>query len=241
MTAEHPQWQEIKENYLKLIEKSLAQVDCPRRTEILNNVREHLDNKYAELPPDKQNWEGYQQIITEMGPPQDYADLLTEEKPSTEKNKFGINELLAVVFVIVLIIVGGYLIYSAKKTPTPTSPAAKNTFEFESDEQVLGQWVTVDFVKTIDDFDPTKKTWQGNLFLLSLDFENNGNVWGTNRDINPYKHRWTKGKVDPSDERPAFYYLRNINGQTYLFFEWISGDVTIRGQKPCYYVLKKKE
>ena len=41
--------------------------------------------------------------------------------------------------------------------------------------------------------------------------------------------------------RPAGYEIRNIEGKDYLFYEWISGDVTIRGMKPCYYVLRKEE
>jgi len=76
MTSQNKQWQDVKENYLKLIEKKLAQVDHPRRAEILANVSEHLDSKYAELTEEKQNWETFQQIITEMGPPEEYAELL---------------------------------------------------------------------------------------------------------------------------------------------------------------------
>lgn len=76
MSSENKQWQEMKESYLKLIEKGLARVDHPQRSEILANVRDHLDNKYAELSPDQHTWESFQQIITEMGPPEEYAELL---------------------------------------------------------------------------------------------------------------------------------------------------------------------
>jgi hypothetical protein len=40
MNPENQQWQETKENYLKQIEKSLAQVHHPQRADILANVRE---------------------------------------------------------------------------------------------------------------------------------------------------------------------------------------------------------
>jgi bla regulator protein BlaR1 len=53
------------------------------------------------------------------------------------------------------------------------------------------------------------------------------------------KHSWTPGRVDTGESRPALYTIKEIDGNLYMFFEWISGDVTIRGQKPCYYVLKK--
>jgi len=82
MSSEQQQWKNTKESYLKSIEKSLAQVDHPRRVEILNNVREHLDNKFAELLSEQRNWEGYQQIITEMGPPEEYAELLNMDRPA---------------------------------------------------------------------------------------------------------------------------------------------------------------
>ena len=248
MTSEHQQWQKLKNNYLKQVEQSLAAINHPKSTDVLNDVAEHLDSKYAELYPESRTWETFQQIITEMGPPQEYAELLMEEKPVSTKNKFGLNEFLAVVFVVVLMGVGGYLIYTAQKTvpstpvpppaQTPTPAPIAKTFEFELDERALGKWMTVDFVKTIDDFDPAKKNWQGELFLKSLAFEDSGVLWWTNNNGGPYKHQWTKGKVDPLKERPAFYYLRNIDGQTYLFYEWISGDVTIRGREPSYYVLR---
>ncbi|MHC4291779.1 MAG: HAAS signaling domain-containing protein, partial [Planctomycetota bacterium] len=240
MSSEYQQWQEVKENYLKLIEKNLARVDHPQRSEILANVREHLDSKYAELFPEQKNWESFQQIITEMGPPEDYAELLDVE-PSEKKKWSGINELLAVIFVIVLAAVGSYLVYNAK-TNLSQQPVIQKTIiknaEFELDKHVLGQWRSVDFVKLIDDFDPSKKNCQMELYLEGLDFQDKGVVWWLIKD-KKHKHHWTKGKVNPFSERPAYYYLRSIDGNDYLFFEWISGDVTIRGREPSYYVLKR--
>lgn len=392
MTSQNKQWQDVKDNYLKLIEQKLAQVDHPRRAEILTNVSEHLDNKYAELSPEQQNWENFQQIITEMGPPEEYAELLNVES-ADKKKRFGINEFLAILFVIVLAAVGGYLIYTAKDTnqagsepaiyvndlpvngiaigkanctadfvqsllgspkridsdgrmlrytdhgfdlwfsgngplseihlnrgfkgtldtgismastkqdvfraygkptqtvqtdnlhrkndnrflyqkgnisriyygdyglifwfedntinqivpfkghmekPDLTPKSVKQPFNFEPDEQVLGKWVTVDFVQEIDDFNPSQRKWRDELFLKELAFEDNGILWWTNKDGGPYRHYWTKGKVDPDNARPAKYLIERSRGN-YMFFEWISGDVTIRGQKPRYYVLKRAD
>ncbi|MBC8378377.1 MAG: hypothetical protein H8E62_04300 [Planctomycetes bacterium] len=239
MTSEHKQWQKLKDNYLKQVEQALAAINHPKSTDVLHDVAEHLDSKYAELYPESRTWETYQQIITDMGPPQEYAELLAEEKTLAVKNKFGINEFLAIAFVIVLMVVGSYLIYTAKKMPaTAPAPVAKS-FEFELDQRALGQWVTIDFVQHIDDFDPTQKSWSGNLFLLSLEFQNNGQLQWRAENKKPMTLNWTKGKVEPLDKRPSFYYLRNIDGQTYLFYEWVSGDVTIRGREPAYYVLKQ--
>jgi hypothetical protein len=240
MSSEYQQWQDVKENYLKLIEKNLAQVDHPQRSEILANVREHLDSKYAELSPEQKNWEGYQQIITEMGPPEEYAELLGEDNTQKVKTAPGINTFLAILFVIVLAAVGSYLVYEAKQSPQPTTPAEKHTFE--PDPQVLGKWVTIDFVETIEEFNPSQRSWQGRLFLESLHFKEQGEIeWclGGGYRVSE-KHGWTKGALNPDKPFPAKYTLDKTRGQ-YMFFEWISNDVIVRGQKPWYYILKKEE
>jgi hypothetical protein len=241
MNVEYEKWQKLKNNYLKQVEHALASIDHPKSAEVLHDVNEHLERKYADLPLDKQNWEGYQQILIDMGPPQDYAELLCEQDTYVTTFKFGINQFLAIIFVIVLAAVGSYLVYNAKMNPSQ-QPVIQETIiknaEFELDERVLGQWTSVDFVKRIEDFDPAKKKWQGQLYLKGLDLQDKGVAWWFIED-KKYKHHWTKGKVNPLSERPAFYYLRSINGNEYLFFEWISGDVTLRGREPSYYVLKR--
>ena len=94
MSSEQQQWENIRDNYLKMIQKNLAQVDHFRREEILGNVREHLESKYAELNPEQHKWENYQQIITEMGPPEEYAELLDVDRPpsSYPEKKFMVDQ-----------------------------------------------------------------------------------------------------------------------------------------------------
>jgi len=111
---------------------------------------------------------------------------------------------------------------------------------FEKDPQVVGRWKTVDFVQSIDQFNPPQKQWKRDLFLLELDFQKQGYVICSNTKVDEYQLNWTKGKVDPDSQWPAHYYIKEIKGETYLFFEWISGDVTERGAKPSFYVLKKE-
>ena len=51
---------------------------------------------------------------------------------------------------------------------------------------------------------------------------------------------WTKGLICHSGNRTASrYILKEMDGAAYMFFEWKSGDYTIRRMKPKYYVLKK--
>jgi hypothetical protein len=234
------QWQNVKEGYLRQIEKSLAKTDHPRRAEILSDVKDHLDRKYAELPPAERNWEGYQRIITEMGPPEDYAELLKEER-TEERSRFGINELLAIIFVATLIAIGIYLVYTAKTT-APAEPGYQRrpSHLFQTDLRLTGKWIAVDFVEKIEEFAPAKRSWPENLFLRELQFYADGTLAA--KDIEKeYVGFWTKGAVSPDSKRPALYEIRNIEEKEYLFYEWISGDVTIRGQKPYYYVLRKAD
>lgn len=236
MTDASRQWQDIKTTYLKQIEKCLGDIDHPQREDILANVAEHLDNKYAELSPAQQNWESYQQIITEMGPPEDYAELLAEEKTPAASNTFGLNAFLAVVFVIVLMIVGGYLIYTAKNTSFAVPPVlpARQVAETELAEVLPGRWITVDFVRNTDYFKPGEKQWTGDLYLKGLTFYEDGTTSG------PWT--WTQDRLyHPGAHTSARYEIKQIQGIPYLFMEWMSGDVTIRGENPRYYVLRKAE
>jgi bla regulator protein BlaR1 len=105
--------------------------------------------------------------------------------------------------------------------------------EFQNDPQVLGKWISVDFVTHISDFKPDTKQFNGNLYLKEFEFKADG---ATHKPF----WTWTKGHVYHSgDKTDARYIIRKIGETEYLFLEWMSGDVTIRGQKPKYYVLKK--
>jgi hypothetical protein len=77
------------------------------------------------------------------------------------------------------------------------------------------------------------------MFLTGLEFQTRRQMWCSFNNSSRVKHSWTPGKVDVGESRPALYTVKEIDGNQYMFFEWISGDVTIRGQKPFYYVLKK--
>lgn len=233
------QWQDIKAGYLQAIQKKLAAVEHPRRDEVLNDVGEHLERKYSELPEEHRDWEHFQQIITEMGPPEEYAELLSEENGTIEKSGFGMNGFLAIVFGVMLILVGVFVVKNTKPALPPASNTDSLQITFEPDERIVGKWVTIDFIGQIDEFDPTKKKWQGRLFLQSLEFRSNGRVVWQAESRKPMELEWTKGKVEPLDKRPSFYYMRTIDGQPYLFYEWVSGDVTDRGREPGYYVLKQ--
>ncbi len=98
----------------------------------------------------------------------------------------------------------------------------------------VGKWETVDFIRHIEDFKPSVKFWNGDKFIFDrLNFYEDGTTSG------PWK--WKKDYLwHPGDKTRARYVIKEIDSETYLFIEHMSGDVTIRGQKPSYYVLQKR-
>ncbi|HUK84132.1 MAG TPA: hypothetical protein VLZ12_16040, partial [Verrucomicrobiae bacterium] len=104
---------------------------------------------------------------------------------------------------------------------------------FVDDPQVIGKWETVDFVANPADFNPDKPNWSGDLFLKGLTLLENGKTsqpWWT----------WTKGFLIHRDDKTASRYrIQTIDGQSYMFLEWKSGDVMVAGMKPKYYVLRR--
>ena len=114
----------------------------------------------------------------------------------------------------------------------PTPIVDKIDYPFVNDPEVIGRWVSIDFVKKVDDFRPGHKHWQSDLYLKEMIFFGDGRTGG------PWT--WTKGLImHPGDKTSAKYLIREIDGSTYMFFECKSGDYTIRHMKPWYYVLKK--
>lgn len=104
---------------------------------------------------------------------------------------------------------------------------------FIDDPPVIGEWQSVDFVAQPSDFNPDQPQRKRALFLKGLTFLANGRM-------QPGWLTWTKGVVMHHGDKTANRYeIREINGKSYLFFEWKSGDSTILGRKPPYYVLKK--
>lgn len=107
---------------------------------------------------------------------------------------------------------------------------------FVNDPAALGKWVSVDFVGEPSQFVPGARRFRGSLYLEGLTFLPEG------RTAVPW-FGWTRGVVMHlgGDHTASRYSIKELNGAVYMFFEWKSGDYTIRRQKPQYYVLKKAE
>ena len=97
-------WDNLKQGYLRQVEKSLMKVSSPRKKEVLEDVACHLDQKYRELADDDRTWENYQQIITEMGPAEDYAELLSPTSVEASTKKFPLGKILTIVVIAGLLL-----------------------------------------------------------------------------------------------------------------------------------------
>jgi protocatechuate 3,4-dioxygenase beta subunit len=108
MTSENKKWHAFKAEYLRKVEKALLSVKHPRSKDILEDVRTHLDCRFAELEPDQQTRENFQAIITEMGPAYEYAELL--EPDAVRRPRYAQRKYLLWFGLVTLVIVAAILL-----------------------------------------------------------------------------------------------------------------------------------
>lgn len=169
---------------------------------------------------------------------------------SFKKNSYRLSALA----VLGLVAVGGTFLTGAKATTDTTVTNNKLSepivdkidYPFTNDEDVIGKWESVDFVKEINDFNPSVKSWNGDLYLKSLTVLPDGKMaqpaaeGQVSDEKTPVDYlTWTKGYIIHHNDKTAGQYtIKEINGSKYMFWEWKSGDYSLRGMKPYYYVLK---
>jgi len=99
---------------------------------------------------------------------------------------------------------------------------------------IVGKWNSVDFVSSPEVFEPGVKKYCNDLFLKEASFDADGS---SSQGV-----KWKNDIIiHMSSQKKSPYYLKYVDGETYLFFPWINGDVINRGEKPKYYVLKSAE
>lgn len=110
---------------------------------------------------------------------------------------------------------------------------------FVNDTNVIGKWTSVDLVKNMDDFNPSKVSSGTEFYFNKVEFLENGKL-KFNDDSPGSWFVWTKGFViQKQDKTASEYIIKDINGKQYMFFEWKSGDYIYLHKKPYYYVLQK--
>ncbi|MCK5000165.1 MAG: hypothetical protein KAS23_11540 [Anaerohalosphaera sp.] len=85
MTSQNDTWISLKKNYITQVEKALSGISHPKKKDVLADVTSHLDQRYAELAEDQKTHQALEEIITEMGPASDYAELLEPEAKQRKK------------------------------------------------------------------------------------------------------------------------------------------------------------
>jgi len=232
MTSENKLWEDIKTRYLEQVRKALSSSKHPRSKEILEDIRGHLDRRFAELEPHQQTWEDFQKIILEMGPASDYSELLETGAASPRKKPLYYYLLLAALVVVLIVLLLRTFPRVRTDESLQTTVAEKIDYSFVDDPQAVGKWQSVDFVQKIENFDPAVRSWPSDLYLKELTIHDNGTtseVW-----------TWTKGWiVNPIGRTAAKYLIKEIGGSTYMFLEWKSYDYATTKRPPYYYVLKK--
>lgn len=237
MSEAEKQWRMMRDEYLRQIEAELTAVHHPRKKELLADVRDHLEQRFEDLAEGDRTDRQFQQIFEEMGPAEEYAELL--KQPPAKKMDIEaippalhvINHLLTAVFIILFFVIVGYMLYTADAV-VEADPMQEFILHFQPDPQVLGRWKTVDFVDTIDQFVPGKRLDQREFFLKEIAFY---------KDMKTSKAwLWSKGKIyHPGDQMGSNYLIKTMDGREYLFFEWAPDRNPETGKAP-YYVLRKE-
>lgn len=127
---------------------------------------------------------------------------------------------------------------------TPSCKEDNIDYPFIDDEQMKGTWEGMDFVDAIDQFDPNDRKLRDILPISKIVLGDNGELTlvtipGVNFKMDLF---WTKGLIINRDLKTAGKCeIREIDGKTYMFFEWKTGDYIYRDFSPSYYVFKKAD
>ncbi|MBQ9130807.1 MAG: hypothetical protein IJX59_08635, partial [Clostridia bacterium] len=115
---------------------------------------------------------------------------------------------------------------------------------FINDPAILGTWKVRDFYVTdLSDFDPKRQNWATDeLYLLRMEFKKDGVFSSTTKNgTNTGVYSWTKGLILNKRRKTASaYFIKEINGQEYLFREWKSGDYSFGGGRAYWYVFTRE-
>ena len=111
---------------------------------------------------------------------------------------------------------------------------------FIPDEQLIGKWVSVAYVDSIESFTPSEDNTC--LFLKSIEVFADGTLTQLYMDDDRWQDRWTKGFIMSTHRKTAMaYVIKDFGGVKYLFMEWKMGNYIYGGLKPDYYVFKRFE
>lgn len=142
--------------------------------------------------------------------------------------------------------VDNYAVYekvdSKEYTKDEISIKDNTNIPFIKDEEVVGFWEAVDYVRSFDQFKVGQRFWGSEPFLKEYVFKPDGSliVSYTDKSLGVAFINWSKGVViNKKVSTVSEYQIKNIDGDKYMFVEWKSGDYTFGGEVRGYYVFKK--
>ncbi|MHB8064136.1 MAG: hypothetical protein ACYDG2_16160 [Ruminiclostridium sp.] len=118
-------------------------------------------------------------------------------------------------------------------------------YKFTLDKDAVGEWKPIDCVESIDKFDSNNLTRRDYIWAATHTFYEDGKMITNSVNDKGVKEtnqtKWTKGYVFEmgSYDTISAYEIKKIKDKTFMFVEWKSGDYTMRGEKPLYYVYLK--
>ncbi len=115
---------------------------------------------------------------------------------------------------------------------------------FIADERAIGKWETVDLILDPNSFNSKKRYWQGDFWIVDMQFFARGVCSQTRRaEGGLYQKilRHSAGVVlDTEKEFAQHYRIFTENDTDYLIMEHKSGDYSYGGKIYCYYVFRRK-
>ena len=116
------------------------------------------------------------------------------------------------------------------------------TQPFVDNEEMKGTWKSITAVNQIEHFKGKDDVMYPELYLLELGIQDDGKVTGKlSRGSFSSGLRWTGDTIiNEGDKTASKCTIKKIKGETYMFYEWKSGDYIIGGEDPGYYVLIKQ-
>lgn len=133
-----------------------------------------------------------------------------------------------------------------EKAPKPITIREDNVkVPFVDNEELKGTWKSISFVNEIEDFQGENDTMYPILCLQTLDIQENGIVEIQKLDIYNRLYtdtlRWSGDSIiNEGNKTVSKCIIKKIEDETYMFYEWKTGDYTIGGEDPSYYVLIKQ-
>ncbi|MHB8064137.1 MAG: stalk domain-containing protein [Ruminiclostridium sp.] len=113
-------------------------------------------------------------------------------------------------------------------------------YKFVLDKDAIGQWEAIDFVASLDEFDGKDTTKKDYIETSIRNFYDNGReAHYADKARGAAITQWTKGYVWGGDDVIEEYQIKQLNGKTFIFMQFKSGDYIFRGQKPNYMIYLK--